>query len=116
MTLTGAEWTIIAGAASVAVGIISFFIKRLIDTTDNHEKDIDEIKMNYVTKDELKEIKSELRDEYKKLASDVAEIKNNYLTREDFFHKMSDVDRNQRELSKHMNEILIKLGGGVKKQ
>lgn len=128
MTLNTFEWIVIAGAFSLAIAIIAFFLKRTMTRTDSHDadineikrtyatastidshgKDINEIKRTYVTKGELKEIKSELRDETKVLAADVSEIKNNYLTKDDYYRKQVESDRKVDRIY----ELIMKEKGG----
>ena len=50
-------WWIVATAATIAVGIISYFLKRTMNKQDRHEEDINHIKLTYVTRDQLKEFK-----------------------------------------------------------
>jgi len=104
MTLSNFEWIMVTGVAGLAITVISFFLKRVFNRTDDHEKDISEIKRTYVTKDELKEIKTELRDENRKLTADVAEIKDNYLTKEDYFRTQMSTERKLDRIY----ELLIK--------
>ena len=52
-------WWIVCMAATAAVGIISYFLNRTMSKQDRHEEDINHIKLTYVTKDELKELKEE---------------------------------------------------------
>jgi uncharacterized membrane protein YhiD involved in acid resistance len=109
MNLTGFEWTALAGAAAIAVTIISFFLKRTMSQAERHEKDINHIKLTYVTKDEVKELKNELREELKQLAGDVSEIKDRVLYKDDFYRTIVDMNRN---IEKLQNYLIEKLGGG----
>jgi len=104
MTLSDFEWIVVAGAFGLAITVISFFLKRVFNRTDEHEVEINEIKRTYVTKSELKEIKTELRDENRKLTADVAEIKDNYLTKEDYFRTQMSTERKLDRIY----ELLIK--------
>lgn len=52
-------WWIVATAATIVIGIISYFLKRTITKQDKHEEDINHIKMTYVTRDQLREFKEE---------------------------------------------------------
>ena len=108
MTLTYVEWIILGVIATLAIGIIGFFLKRTMNTTDTHDKDINEIKRTYVTKDELRELRTEVRDEIKDLADDIAEIKKTCLTKDDFYRKMVDVERKQEKIL----DFLLKERGG----
>ncbi len=108
MTLSSFEWIVVAGAFGLAIAVISYFLKRTMSRTDSHDTDINEIKRTYVTKDELKEIKAELRDETRVLAADVSEIKKNYLTKDDFITRQAETER---KLDRIFDFLLKERGG-----
>lgn len=108
MQLTAFEWVIIGAAASLALGVIGFFLKRTMNRTDRHDEDINIIKQTYVSHSQLKEFKDEMKGETKKLARDVEEIKANYLTKSDFIQQQA---KTERQLDRVL-EILIDMKGG----
>ena len=59
---------------------------------DENEKDINHIKLTYVTQDNLKEVKSEFAKNTDKLQRDVEEIKENCLTKKDFIYQQNKTD------------------------
>lgn len=101
-------WWIAATAATIAIGIISYFLKRTMFRQDRHEDDINHIKLTYVTKDELKELKEETSSGLEKLQKDVEEIKDNTLTKADFYRLQSGTDNKIDKIY----DLLIKMGGG----
>lgn len=101
-------WWIVAAAAGMAVGIISYFLKRTMSKQDRHEEDISHIKLTYVTKDELKELKEETANGIGKLQKDVEEIKDNTLTKADFYRLQSNTDNKIDKIY----GLLLKMGGG----
>lgn len=107
MNLSPIEWGVLCTVASAAIGIIGYFLKRTMNTTDSHGRDINEIKRTYVTKDELKEIKSELRDMVKELSADISQLKNSCLTKDDYYRKQVESDRKVDRLY----DIFLEKGG-----
>jgi uncharacterized membrane protein YhiD involved in acid resistance len=110
MNLSTFEWIVAAAVFGIAITIIGFFLKRIINRADQHEKDISEIKRTYVTKDEMKEIKDELRGENKKLSADISEIKENYLTKDDYYRRQVETDRRLDRIY----DLLLELKGDSK--
>lgn len=104
------SWWIFTAAASMAVGIITYFLKRTMSKQDEHEKDISHIKVTYVTKNELRELKEETSSGINKLQRDVEEIKDNTLTKADFFRLQANTDK---KLDK-MYDLILELRGGSK--
>lgn len=103
-------WWIFTAAAGMAVGIITYFLKRTMSKQDEHEKDINHIKVAYVTKSEFKELKEETSSGINKLQKDVEEIKDNTLTKADFFRLQANTDK---KLDK-MYDLILELRGGGK--
>lgn len=101
-------WWIVGTAATVAIGIISYFLKRTMSKQDEHDKDIHQIKLTYVTKDELKELKEETADGISKLQRDVGEIKDTTLTKADFYRLQSNTDSKIDKIY----DLLIKINRG----
>jgi argonaute-like protein implicated in RNA metabolism and viral defense len=99
----------VAAVAALAIGLITYFLKRTMSTVDAHDKDINEGKRLFATKEELKELKGELRDETKSLTDDVAEIKDNYLTKDDYYRAQAALERKLDQIY----GLLIKYKGGA---
>lgn len=105
-------WWIVGTIATVAIGIISYFLKRTMSKQDEHDKDIQQIKLTYVTKDELKELKEETSSGISKLQADVEEIKDKSLTKADFYRLQANTDSKIDKIY----DLLIKLNGGVRNE
>lgn len=105
-------WWLVGTAVTIAIGIISYFLKRTMSKQDEHDKDINQIKLTYVTKDELKELKDETNSDLKKLQADVEEIKDKSLTKADFYRLQSNTDSKIDKIY----DLLIKLNGGGKNE
>ena len=104
----GAEtWWIVATAATIVIGIISYFLKRTITKQDKHEEDINHIKMTYVTRDQLREFKEETNSVLDKLQKDVESIKDNTLTKADFYRLQAATDK---KLDK-MYDLILEIRG-----
>lgn len=101
-------WWIVAGAVTVAISVIGFFLKRTMNTQDMHSKDINKIKLTYVTKDELKEVKSGLSDDIKKTQSDVKEIKEQMLMKQDYYRLQTQTEQKIDKIY----DLLLKYHGG----
>lgn len=105
MTLSGFEWGIIGALAGLALGVIGYFLKRTMNNVDEHDKDIATIKQTYSTKEEVGQIKDELRTETKKLQTDIEEIKANYLTKDDFYRAQQNSERRLEKIYDLLVEI-----------
>lgn len=57
------------------------FLKRTINEADRHDKEIKEIQLSYVTKGELKDVKTDVNKSISKLQTDVEQIKDTCLTK-----------------------------------
>ena len=60
-------WWLFGLIISGAIAIISFFLKRTINEADRHDKEIKEIQLSYVTKGELKDVKTDVNKSISKL-------------------------------------------------
>lgn len=99
-------WWIVGLLSTAAIAIISFFLKRTINQTDIHDKDINEIKRTYVTKDELKELKDDTKQSIDKLSQDVEQIKETCLTRKDFYASISELKQENRDQNQLIMELI----------
>ena len=86
-------WWIVATAAAIVVGVISYFLKRTISKQDDHEKQINMIKQTYVTQTQLKEFKEETSSVLNKLQKDIEDIKENSLKKADFMREQAVTDK-----------------------
>lgn len=84
--------TIVSSLGTLIIGVISYFLKRTINKQDEHDKDIQEIKRTYVSKDELKEFKGEFKSSLDKLSEDVEDIKRSCLSKQDFLATQARTD------------------------
>lgn len=106
-------WWIFGIIWAAVVAVISFFLRRTINTQDRHDKDINEIKQTYVTKNELREVKNNLAEDIKKTQSDVEEIKEKMLTKQDYYRIQTQTET---KLDKMYDLLLKKLNGGGKNE
>lgn len=106
MIFSSDTWWIVGIVFSAAIAVISFFLKRLINQADNHEKDISEIKRTYVTKDELKELKEDTKQSIDKLSQDVEEIKETCLTKKEFYQSISELKQENRDQNQLIMELI----------
>ncbi len=86
-------WWIITTVAGLAIGTIIYFLKRTMNKVDSHDKDITDIKLTYVTKTELNELKGDVAGGIEKLEKDVSGIKDKYLTKDDFYRTQAATDK-----------------------
>lgn len=77
-------WWLVSLGLTAVTSVIGYFLKRTISKQDKHEEDINHIKLTYVNKDELKELKNDVNKTLEKLQQDVDSIKENTLTKRDF--------------------------------
>ena len=106
MSFSQDTWWIMGLLVAAAISIIGFFLKRNISQTDRHETDINEIKRTYVTKDEMRELKSETDRAMSRLQSDVEEIKENYLTKKDYYNSINEVKQEIRDQNKMIIDLI----------
>lgn len=78
------------------LGIITYFLKRVIDEVDKNKSDIGVIKTTYVQKSDFDEVKNE-----------VTKVKENYLTKDDFYREQL---KTEQKLDKIM-DILMEMKG-----
>lgn len=87
MNFSADTWWFLSTAATLAIGIITYFLKRTMSKQDKHEEEINHIKLTYVTKDDLKDVKLEFAQITQKLQKDIEEIKDTCLTKKDFIRE-----------------------------
>lgn len=105
MNFTADTWWILNTVFTAAIGIITYFLKRTMSKQDKHEEEINHIKLTYVTKDDLKDVKLEFATTTQKLQKDIEEIKDTCLTKKDFIREhMYVVDKVDK-----MYEMLVKM-------
>lgn len=129
MVLSAFEWILIGGAATLAIGLIGFFLKRTMSRVDRHEedighikqtsatqedlakheKDINHIKLTYVTKSDLEKMEGKLETDIRRLNVSVSEIKDKVLFKTDFYRSMNDLTRSVEKL--HDMYVEDKRGG-----
>lgn len=97
---------IVSSLGTLAIAVISYFLKRTISKQDEHDKDIQIIKQTYVSKNELKEFKGEFKASLDKLSEDVEDIKRDCLSKKDF---MVTQTRTEQKIDK-IYDLLIKGG------
>ena len=95
---------------SGAIAIISFFLKRTINEADRHDKEIKEIQLSYVTKGELKDVKTDVNKSISKLQTDVEQIKDTCLTKKDYYNSINEV----KDEIKTQNKLILELLRGGK--
>lgn len=86
-------WYILTTVAGLAIGTIIYFLKRTMSKVDSHDSDITGIKLTYVTKTELGELKEDVAASTGKIQKDVAGIKDKYLTKDDFYRTQAATDK-----------------------
>ena len=110
MNFASDTWWLFGLIISGAIAIISFFLKRTINEADRHDKEIKEIQLSYVTKDELKDIKTDVNKSIGKLQTDVEQIKENCLTKKDYYNSINEV----KDEIKTQNKLILELLRGGK--
>lgn len=111
MNFTADTWWLFGLIVTGAIAIIGFFLKRTINQTDRHDKEIKEIQLSYVTKDELKDVKNDVNKSISKLQTDVEQIKDTCLTKKDFY---ANQNRLEDKIDKQNELILELIKGGNK--
>lgn len=105
MTFSADTWWIFGLVVTCVIAIIGFFLKRTINQTDRHDREIKEIQISYVTKDELKDVKTDVNKSMSKLQADVEQIKDNCLTKKDFY---ANQNRLEAKIDKQ-NELILEI-------
>ena len=105
MNFTADTWWLFGLIVTGAIAIIGFFLKRTINQTDRHDKEIKEIQLSYVTKDELKDVKTDVNHSISKLQTDVEQIKDTCLTKKDYYNSINEV----KDEIKTQNKLILEL-------
>lgn len=108
MNFSPDTWWLMGILVAAATGVVGYFLKRTMDKVDGHDKDINQIKQTYVTKDEFKDQRLEFRTELAKISDTVDDIKENGLSKTDFYRSQADTN----ESIKRIYDLLIKYNGG----
>ena len=111
MNFTADTWWLFGLIVTGAIAIIGFFLKRTINQTDRHDKEIKEIQLSYVTKDELKDVKNDVNKSIGKLQMDVEQIKDTCLTKKDYYNSINEV----KDEIKTQNKLILELLRGGKR-
>lgn len=111
MNFTADTWWLFDLIVTGVIAIIGFFLKRTINEADRHDKEIKEIQLSYVTKDELKDIKTDVNKSISKLQTDVEQIKDNCLTKKDYYNSINEV----KDEIKTQNKLIMELIRGGKR-
>lgn len=111
MNFTADTWWLFGLIVTGAIAIIGFFLKRTINQTDRHDKEIKEIQLSYVTKDELKDVKTDVNHSISKLQTDVEQIKDTCLTKKDYYNSINEV----KDEIKTQNKLILELLKGGKR-
>lgn len=105
MNFTADTWWLFGLIVTGAIAIIGFFLKRTINEADRHDKEIKEIQLSYVTKDELKDGKTDVNKAIGKLQTDVEQIKDTCLTKKDYYNSINEV----KDEIKTQNKLIMEL-------
>ena len=105
MNFAADTWWLFGLIISGAIAIISLFLKRTINEADRHDKEIKEIQLSYVTKDELKDVKTDVNKSIGKLQTDVEQIKDTCLTKKDYYNSINEV----KDEIKTQNKLILEL-------
>ncbi len=106
--ISAESWWTITTVVSLAIGTIIYFLKRTMSTVDGHGKDIQNIQLTYVTKDEMKTLKNDTTGELDEIKCTVGDIKDKYLTKDDFYRTQANTDK---KLDK-MYDLLLSMSKG----
>lgn len=107
MSFEAGTWWLVAILAGIAISVIGYFLNRTMEQVDEHDKDIQTIKQTYVTKDEFKDLRNEIKAELTKISDDMDDMKANSLTKMDFYRAQSDTN----DSIKRIYDLRIKGGG-----
>lgn len=105
MNFSADTWWLFGLIVAGAITIIGFFLKRTINQTDEHDTAINEIKRTYVTKDEMKDLKSDVNKTISKLQTDVEQIRDTCLTKKDYYASINEV----KDEIKNQNKLILEL-------
>ena len=105
MNFTADTWWLFGLIVTGAIAIIGFFLKRTINEADRHDKEIKEIQLSYVTKDELKDVKTDVNKAIGKLQTDVEQIKDTCLTKKGYYNSINEV----KDEIKTQNKLIMEL-------
>jgi len=96
-------WPIASTIIGIVVGVISYFLKRTMESVDKCELAV----QGKADRVELATVRTDLQGRVDGLTRDVASIRENYLTKDDFFREQA---KTERKLDMIL-DILVKGGG-----
>lgn len=108
------EW-VITTAITLGIGVITYFLKRTMSQVDKHGEEINKIRNETVSKNDLKDSTKELKEDIQKIRedytpkdthekdfdeckADIKDIRKNYLTKDDFIREMNKMDRKLEQI------------------
>ena len=100
-------WWGVTTIAGLAIAAITYFLKRTIGKVDEHDKNINEIKQDYASKADLKELRTEIKAELLRITDDLSEIKEQSLGKQDFYRSIGEIN----ESIKQLRDILMTQNG-----
>lgn len=130
MQLDAFDWIVICTVVGVLAAVAGWFVKKLASKPEKHDSAINQIReefakketvellgkkvndmlqdfpQKFATKEDVKELRREMREDTTKLAADIEEIKANYLTKSDFLSNM----RRTEDSVERILDILLKGG------
>lgn len=109
MQLTPFEWTLIGIVGSLALAMITYFVKTLASKPEKHESDINTIKQTFATKEEVKNLVEEVHTIKRCYASkdDVKEMRAEL--KEDAKAMKSELQKELKQLTDDVGEIKDKV-------
>lgn len=116
MSFDAATWWLAGVLLTALLGVVGALISRSIYTElDDHDKDIKQIRENYTTRtqheadlrairQEMKEMRTEMRHDIQCLSDDIKEVKETCLRKEDFLRSIVSLENKLDNLHKYIIE------------
>ncbi len=99
--------TLYSGLLTVGIGVVGFFLKRCFSSLDNKaeksdlektDREIDNFRRSYATKEELKEVKTQMKD----IKDAVEFLKENTVRKNDFVRVTGEISSKIDDLSTYL--------------
>lgn len=97
-------WPVVSTIIAIVVGIISYFLKRTMETLDKCEESV----QCKADRADVTAVRTDMQNRVDRLDRDVASIRTDYITKEDFFREQAKTDRKLDQI------IQILMKGGVR--
>lgn len=79
---------VLNGIYALLIGVMTYFLKRTISEHDSLKSEVTTMKVEYATKEELKDLRTEI----KAISDTINEVQRNSITKTDLIHSIGNIE------------------------